>query len=163
MALLRTLMVVLAACGYAGLSAPAHAQAGVPTPAQVRADYRASDVRLLDRHGDPIDSIRINMAVKRAPWVALADVSPALGAALMQAEDQHFMEHGGVDLQALGKAAWDNLFRSRPRGASTITMQLAALLDARRRAAAWARNGTRRAPRRRSSRAGASRRSSKPT
>jgi penicillin-binding protein 1C len=136
----RALMVVLAACGYAGLSAPAHAQAGMPTPAQVRADYRASDVRLLDRHGDPIDSIRINMAVKRAPWVALADVSPALGAALMQAEDQHFMEHGGVDLQALGKAAWDNLFRSRPRGASTITMQLAALLDARLAAPAQGRS-----------------------
>ena len=115
------LIVLLAACAQAG--------AALPTPAEVRTNYRASDARLLDRHGEPIDALRTNLAVRRAPWVALADVSPALGAALLQAEDQHFMEHGGVDLQALGKAAWENLFRSRPRGASTITMQLAALLD----------------------------------
>lgn len=115
------LIVLLAACAQAG--------AALPTPAEVRTNYHASDARLLDRHGEPIDTLRTNLAVRRAPWVALADVSPALGAALLQAEDQHFMEHGGVDLQALGKAAWENLFRSRPRGASTITMQLAALLD----------------------------------
>jgi penicillin-binding protein 1C len=51
---------------------------------------------------------------------------------VLQAEDQRFMEHGGVDLQAIGKAAWDNLFgdgKKRTRGASTITMQLAGLLD----------------------------------
>jgi penicillin-binding protein 1C len=49
--------------------------------------------------------------------------------AVLQAEDQRFMQHGGVDLQAMGQAAWDNLFRKRPRGASTITMQLASLLE----------------------------------
>jgi penicillin-binding protein 1C len=66
--------------------------------------------------------------------VALADVSPALGRAVMQAEDQRFMEHGGIDLKAVGQAAWDNLFgvqrsQARLRGASTITMQLAGMLD----------------------------------
>ncbi|TFW33196.1 penicillin-binding protein 1C [Massilia horti] len=95
----------------------------------VKADYRPSDALLLDRSGVPIESIRTDMTVRRARWVALADMSPALGAAVLQAEDQRFMEHGGVDLQAIGQAAWDNLFRNRARGASTITMQLAALLD----------------------------------
>ena len=101
----------------------------VPTPAEVRAAYRASDSVLLDRHGVAIQSLRIDLAARRLPWVKLDDISPALGAAVMQAEDQRFLQHEGVDLEALGKAAWDNLFRRRARGASTITMQLAAQLD----------------------------------
>ncbi|MTV41833.1 penicillin-binding protein 1C [Duganella radicis] len=107
-------------------SAAAHA---VPKFDEVRAAYRSSDADLLDRHGEPIQSLRIDMAVRRLPWVALGDISPALPAAVLQAEDQRFYEHNGVDWSAAAKAAWDNLFRNRPRGASTITMQLAALLD----------------------------------
>jgi len=112
----------------------AHAEAAVPTPAQVKAAWQPSEAQLLDRHGVPVESVRIDMAARRQPWVALADISPALGRAVMQAEDQRFMEHGGIDLKAVGQAAWDNLFRvrgsqARLRGASTITMQLAGLLD----------------------------------
>jgi penicillin-binding protein 1C len=108
--------------------------AAVPTPAQVRAAWKPSDAQLLDRRGVPIESVRIDMSARRQPWVALADISPSLGRAVMQAEDQRFMEHGGIDFRAAGQAAWDNLFkvqssRSRLRGASTITMQLAGLLD----------------------------------
>lgn len=116
------------------------AQAALPTPAQVQAAWRTSDARLLDRHGVPIDAIRIDMRVRRLAWTPLAEISPALGAAVLQAEDQRFMEHGGVDLRAAGQAAWDNLFRERPRGASTITMQLAGLLDAELRAAGGGRS-----------------------
>jgi penicillin-binding protein 1C len=106
-----------------------HAGAALPSAAAIRAAYRSSDAVLLDRHGAPVESLRIDMHVRRSAWVPLQDISPALGMAVMQAEDQRFMEHGGIDLQAVGQAAWDNLFRSRARGASTITMQLAALLD----------------------------------
>jgi penicillin-binding protein 1C len=119
------------------LAAPAHA---MPTPEQVRLAYRASDAQLLDRHGVPIDALRIDMAVRRAPWVGLADISPAMRLALVHAEDRRFMRHDGVDVGALGKAAWDNLLRTRARGASTITMQLAALLDERLRAGAQGRS-----------------------
>jgi penicillin-binding protein 1C len=111
------------------------AAAAVPTPQQVRQAWQPSDAQLLDRHGVAIESVRIDMAARRQPWVALAEVSPALGRAVMQAEDQRFMEHSGIDFRAVGQAAWDNLFRtqgskqSRLRGASTITMQLAGLLD----------------------------------
>jgi penicillin-binding protein 1C len=107
----------------------AGARAALPGPAEVKAAYRASDAVLLDRHGVPLDAVRIDMRARRLPWVALADISPAVGQAVMQAEDQRFMEHGGIDLRAAGQAAWDNLFRSHARGASTITMQLASLLD----------------------------------
>lgn len=110
-------------------------QAGaVPTPEQVKAAYRASDTQLLDRHGVPLDALRTDMTVRRAPWVGLADISPAMRLALVHAEDRRFMQHDGVDVSALGKAAWDNLLRTRARGASTITMQLAALVDERLRA-----------------------------
>jgi penicillin-binding protein 1C len=83
----------------------------------------------------PLESLRIDMAARRQPWVTLADISPSLGRAVLQAEDQRFMEHGGIDFKAIGQAAWDNLLRvqgrgqARLRGASTITMQLAGQLD----------------------------------
>jgi len=124
----KRLLLVLA------LGLGVQAQAAVPTPAQVKAAWQPSEAQLLDRHGVPVESVRIDMTARRQPWVALADISPALGRAVMQAEDQRFMEHGGIDLKAVGQAAWDNLFRvhgsqARLRGASTITMQLAGLLD----------------------------------
>ncbi|MBV7535571.1 penicillin-binding protein 1C [Duganella sp. sic0402] len=108
------------------LAGVAHA---APSFEQVRAAYRPSDAQLLDRHGEAIQSLRIDMTVRRLPWVALNDISPALPAAVLQAEDRRFYQHDGVDWSAAAQAAWDNLFRTRPRGASTITMQLAALLD----------------------------------
>lgn len=118
------------------------ALAAVPTPQQVRAAFKPSNAQLLDRHGVPVESVRIDMRARRMAWTPLADISPALGVAVLQAEDQRFMEHGGVDLRAIGQAAWDNLFRERPRGASTITMQLAGLLDAELKASVAGRNWT---------------------
>ena len=112
------------------LALPVHA--AVPTPQDVKAAWRPSDATLLDRHGETIATVRVDLSGRRLAWVALDDVSPTLGRAVLQAEDQRFMEHGGIDFQAIGKAAWDNLFSSgqqRTRGASTITMQLAGLLD----------------------------------
>jgi penicillin-binding protein 1C len=109
------------------------AQAAVPAPAQVKAAWRPSEARLLDRHGALLATLRTDPNGRRGDWVALSDISPALGRAVLQAEDQRFMEHGGVDLQAVGKAAWDALLgrSAHVRGASTITMQLAGLLDPR--------------------------------
>ena len=118
--------VLLMGCLLAG---PAVAQA-VLTPAQVQAAYRSSEAQLLDRGGAPLQSLRVDMKVRRLPWVPLADISPAVQQAVLLAEDQRFMQHGGVDVSALATAAWDNLFSKKPRGASTITMQLAGQLDA---------------------------------
>lgn len=153
--------VLLMGCLLAG---PVFAEA-VLTPAQVQAAYRSSEAQLLDRSGAPLQSLRVDMKVRRLPWVPLADISPAVQQAVLLAEDQRFMRHGGVDVSALATAAWDNLFSKKPRGASTITMQLAGQLDANcrrpRADAACARNGTRCAPPRRSKTAGARRRFSK--
>ena len=120
----RTLIAVLCA----SLALPAWAVT-VPTPAQVQAAYRSSEARLLDRGGDGLQSLRVDLQARRLPWVALADISPALQQAVLLAEDQRFMRHGGVDLSAVATAAWDNLFASKARGASTITRQVAGQLD----------------------------------
>jgi len=130
----RALLAVLLGAALCGPAA-----AAVPTPQQVRAAYASSESVLLDRDGAPLQSLRVDMAIRRLPWVALADVSPALGAAVIQAEDQRFATHGGVDLRALGQAAWDKLLHGSARGASTITMQLAGLLDGTLRRAAGGR------------------------
>ncbi|MET0964739.1 MAG: penicillin-binding protein 1C [Noviherbaspirillum sp.] len=114
---------------------------GAPAYADVRAAYRPSDVLLLDRHGAPLQQVRIDPSARRLSWVALAEVSPALRAALIASEDKRFYQHAGVDWNAVAAAAWGALWHSRTRGASTITMQLAGLLDEQLRRGAAPRSG----------------------
>lgn len=107
--------------------------AATPSFAKVRSQYTPSEAYLLDRHGEVIDSQRIDFDVRRFSWIALDDVSPALVKAIVDAEDRRFWKHSGVDwLSALG-AVRDHLFSSRQRGASTITMQLSSLIESRGR------------------------------
>jgi penicillin-binding protein 1C len=63
----------------------------------------------------------------------LQDVSPALREAIVVSEDKRFYEHSGVDWPGAGAAAWANLWNTRTRGASTVTMQLTGLIDQDRR------------------------------
>ena len=95
----------------------------------VKSSFQPSDTQILDRHGELLHRLRTNATVRRGQWVALADTSPALRTALVLSEDKRFFEHSGVDWQAVSSAAWANLWHSKTRGASTITMQLAGLLD----------------------------------
>ncbi|XAH25028.1 penicillin-binding protein 1C [Xylophilus sp. GW821-FHT01B05] len=105
---------------------PALAQ---PSFDQVQHGFRSSDTRVLDRDGVLLQRVRTDASVRRGDWVALADVSPALRTALVLSEDKRFYEHSGVDWRAVSAAAWGNLWNTRTRGASTLTMQLAGLLD----------------------------------
>ncbi len=107
---------------------------------QVKAAYQPSDTLVLDRHGDVIQRQRTDATVRRGQWVALADISPALRNALLVGEDKRFYEHSGVDWRAASAAAWGNLWNTRTRGASTITMQLAGLLDEDLRASSGGRS-----------------------
>ena len=95
----------------------------------VKRDFQPSDTVVLDRQGEVLQRMRTDATVRRGQWVALGDVSPALRSALLLSEDKRFYEHSGVDWQAVSAAAWANLWNTRTRGASTITMQLAGLLD----------------------------------
>ncbi|HET7831787.1 MAG TPA: penicillin-binding protein 1C [Gallionella sp.] len=105
------------------------AAAAIPDFSEVRKEYLPSDVPLLDRNGEAIHWLRINQQVRRLDWVKLANISPTLVAAVIQAEDKRFYAHAGVDWAALAEAAVNSLFRGKQRGASTLTMQLAGLLD----------------------------------
>lgn len=124
-----TMKRALLACALVGVGGASASAAELPRYEQVRAQYRPSDSVLLDRHGEPIHTLRTDATVRRLDWVPLAEVSPALRTALVLSEDRRFYEHSGVDWSAVGAAAFGNLWNSRTRGASTLTMQLAGLLD----------------------------------
>ncbi|WP_342621117.1 penicillin-binding protein 1C [Rhodoferax sp. GW822-FHT02A01] len=101
----------------------------LPTFDEVKQSYRPSDTLILDRHGEVLQRLRTDNTVRKGQWTALQDVSPALRTALVLSEDKRFYEHSGVDWKAVSAAAWANLWNNKTRGASTITMQLAGLLD----------------------------------
>ena len=101
----------------------------LPTFDAVRREFRPSDTEVLDRDGALLQRVRTDVTVRRGQWIALADISPALRTAMVLSEDRRFYEHSGVDWRAVSAAAWGNLWNTRTRGASTITMQLAGLLD----------------------------------
>ncbi|WP_338014915.1 penicillin-binding protein 1C [Aquabacterium soli] len=101
----------------------------LPSYQQVRQAYTPSDLSLLDRHGQPLQTVRVDNRARRLSWVGLQEVSPALRMAIVLSEDQRFWAHGGVDWRAVAASTWANAWNQRTRGASTVTMQLAGLLD----------------------------------
>ena len=109
-------------------AAPTTAQAQTSFE-QVRAAHRPSDIMLLDRHGQPLHSLRTDPQRRTLAWVPLDQLSPALLQAVVLSEDKQFWQHSGVDWGAVAASAWGNLVNQRTRGASTLTMQLAGLID----------------------------------
>jgi penicillin-binding protein 1C len=69
----------------------------------------------------------------RLPVHAATDVDPTYLKLLFAYEDRRFYSHGGVDLLALGRAAFQLMTSGHiVSGGSTITMQLARLMEPRR-------------------------------
>ncbi|HJW23626.1 MAG TPA: penicillin-binding protein 1C [Rhodocyclaceae bacterium] len=101
----------------------------LPSFGEVKAAYTPSEAWLLARDGRPLQSLRIDRQGRRLPWARLADIAPVLARAVVASEDKRFFEHDGVDWKAAGNAAWSNLRGGSTRGASTLTMQLAGLID----------------------------------
>ena len=101
----------------------------LPNFSEVRAQWRPSDAQLLDRNGEPIHEIRIDRHGRRLAWTALNGISVALQQEVVASEDHRFARHRGVDVIAIAGALAKSLIGERPRGASTITMQLVAMLD----------------------------------
>ena len=58
-------------------------------------------------------------------WVPLERISPYAALAVISSEDQKFFDHWGFDLEAIADAIKENQSRSNPRGASTISQQVA--------------------------------------
>ncbi len=113
--------------GLLAASAPAWAQ---PSFQAVKAAHRVSDFTLLDRRGEPLQTLRLDPQRRALDWLPLSQLSPALLQAVLLGEDRRFYEHSGVDWSAVASSAWANLWNQRTRGASTVTMQLAGLIDA---------------------------------
>jgi penicillin-binding protein 1C len=128
------LLAVTAAC--------AHPAWALTTFEEVKRDFRSSDTAVLDRNGELLQRVRTDATVRRGQWTVLADVSPALRTAMVLSEDSRFYEHSGIDWRAVSSAAWGNLWNTRTRGASTITMQLSGLLDEDLRRASGGRSFT---------------------
>jgi len=101
----------------------------LPAFEDVRAGFVKSDSLLLDRNGNVLHELRTDKTGRRLDWTPLADISPSLVWAVVASEDARFYQHEGVDYRAIGSAALSMITSVHKRGASTITMQLAALLD----------------------------------
>lgn len=92
---------------------------------------RLADVstEVLDRDGRALRIFLNNAGAFRLP-ATVSDVEPLYLRLLLEREDRRFYRHGGVDPLAVARAAWQNLTAGRVvSGASTLTMQVARLLD----------------------------------
>ena len=121
--------VILVGCLLLGTGFLLQAWQPAPSFERVRSGYQSSDSILYDRRGSILHSIRVSDQQRRLAWVDLDDVSPRLMEAVVEAEDQRFYRHSGVDEWALLGVLADYVRDGRLRGASTITMQLAGLLE----------------------------------
>lgn len=100
-----------------------------PTFQEIRTAHTPSDAWLLARDGRELQQLRLDKTARRLQWTPIEEVSPALLRALLFSEDKRFYEHAGVDWNAAAASAWRNLWNTKTRGASTLTMQLTGLLQ----------------------------------
>ncbi len=85
-------------------------------------------LRITDRHGVLLQEVRSRDG--RSAPVRLRAISPHFINAVIATEDRRFRSHSGVDWLAVGRAGVMNaLPGGRRSGASTITLQLAKMLD----------------------------------
>jgi penicillin-binding protein 1C len=126
----RAGLLLIAAAVLALPLVPAFLTPGVYLPSfpEVRSSYRKSEAALLDREHRVIHEMRVDARARRLEWTSLEEISPALRKAIVQAEDRRFYRHGGIDWVSLGGAFLGALSSDNLRGASTITMQVAARL-----------------------------------
>ncbi|HET6338537.1 MAG TPA: transglycosylase domain-containing protein [Polyangiales bacterium] len=92
---------------------------------------RCSPLSIVDRYGRSLRELPGDCApYGRANWTPLAAIPPILTRMLIASEDRRFEQHSGVDVRAIARATWTNLrARKVVSGASTLTMQLARMLE----------------------------------
>lgn len=64
-------------------------------------------------------------AKERRIYVPVQVMPKMLINAFLAAEDQHFYEHNGIDMQGIARAIVNNVLKNKREGASTITQQVA--------------------------------------
>src|ERR1700722_1781838 len=101
-----------------------------PLPLQ---QAREVSTTIVDRHGKLLRAYAMADGRWRLPVNATTDVDPTYLKLLFAYEDRRFYSHAGVDPLALGRAALQLGTRGHiVSGGSTITMQLARLMEPRR-------------------------------
>ena len=101
-----------------------------PLPFQ---EAREVSTTIIDRHGKLLRAYAMADGRWRLPVHAAIDVDPTYLKLLFAYEDRRFHSHAGVDPLALGRAAFQLVTRGHiVSGGSTITMQLARLMEPRR-------------------------------
>jgi penicillin-binding protein 1C len=94
---------------------------------------------IVDRNGKLLRAYAMADGRWRLPVDAKTDVDPGYLNLLLAYEDRRFRSHAGVDPLALGRAALQLVMRGHiVSGGSTITMQLARLLEPRRERSVYA-------------------------
>ena len=67
-------------------------------------------------------------------FIELNEITPELKKAIIEKEDKYFYKHLGINPLAIGRALFNNIAQGkRTSGASTITMQVARMLDRKER------------------------------
>jgi penicillin-binding protein 1C len=94
---------------------------------------------IVDRNGKLLRAYAMADGRWRLPVDAKTGVDPGYTKLLLAYEDRRFYSHGGVDPLALGRAAFQLATRGHiVSGGSTITMQLARLMEPRRERSVYA-------------------------
>ncbi|MEO8319702.1 MAG: penicillin-binding protein 1C [Bradyrhizobium sp.] len=100
---------------------------------------RQVSTSIIDRNGKLLRAYAMADGRWRLPVDAKAAVDPGYLKLLLAYEDRRFREHGGIDPLALGRAALQLVTRGHiVSGGSTITMQLARLMEPRRERSVYA-------------------------
>jgi penicillin-binding protein 1A len=119
-AIVAAVIVLLGVAGAVALYA--WVTTGLPDAAKL-ADYAAplpSTVRGND------GTVLTSFSRERRLYLSYDELPPRLVQAYISAEDKDFFHHGGIDFLGIARAAVTNLVSSgRPKGASTITQQVA--------------------------------------
>src|SRR5579871_5218502 len=107
-------------------------------PLPLRQAQQASTI-VIDRNGKLLRAYAMADGRWRLPVDARKDVDPSYLNLLLGYEDRRFREHGGVDPLALARAAFQLISRGHiVSGGSTITMQLARLMEPRQQRSLYA-------------------------
>src|ERR1700727_781793 len=107
-----------------------------PLPLQ---QAREVSTTIVDRHGKLLRAYAMADGRWRLPVNATTDVDPTYLKLLFAYEDRRFYSHAGVDPLALGRAAFQLVTRGHiVSGGSTITMQLARLMEPRQERSVYA-------------------------
>ncbi|MEG3181500.1 penicillin-binding protein 1C [Sphingomonas sp. LT1P40] len=100
----------------------------LPGHAATVAGWKPSEAWLYDRNGRLLDSSRVDFAARRLGWVTPDKIAPDAVEALVAAEDRRFRDHDGIDWWSVAGSIRDRVQGKRARGASTLSMQVAAYL-----------------------------------